>query len=105
MIYIGSPYSHPDPLVREERYLRASKILTEYLKAGRWAYSPIVHCHELAKIWDLPKEAEFWRSYDFHMLALATEFHILCLEGWAASVGLTAERVEAERLQIPVRYI
>lgn len=100
--YIASPYSHPEPLVREERYLRASYYLMQCLRNCEWAYSPIVHCHELAKIWDLPKDAAFWEEYNFVMLRGAKRVKVLRLDGWEKSIGVRDERAEAERLGIPV---
>lgn len=105
MIYLASPYSHPDAFVREERYLRASKALTWLLERKRWAYSPIVHCHELAKIGGLPGDASFWREYDFYMLSKCDLFMMLRIEGWEASKGMRAEREEAQRLNIPWEYL
>ena len=102
MIYLASPYSHPDPFVREQRYLMAAKALSELLAAECWAYSPIVHCHELAKIVDLPTHSAFWRRYDFHMLSLSTELLVLMLEGWKTSEGVREEIAEAARLNITV---
>ena len=105
MKYLGSPYTHPDPFIMEERYLRAMRVLAGLLREKIWAYSPIVHCHELAKIGALPKDAAFWREYDFYMLSKCDELLVLRIEGWEQSQGLQAEIAEAFRLIIPVSYI
>ena len=104
-LYLGSPYTHPDPFIMEERYLRALRVLHGMLLRQEWAYSPIVHCHELAKIGGLPRDAKFWEAYDFAMLAGASKFLVLRIEGWEASKGLAAEKAEAERLGIKVEYL
>lgn len=103
--YIGSPYSHPNPLVREERYLRVSFYLQQCLVLEQWAYSPIVHCHEIAKVWDMPRDAAFWRKYNFTMLARSQGLKVLRIEGWDTSIGLREEMVEAERLELPIIYV
>lgn len=105
MIYLASPYTHPDPFVREERYLRTAKALTFLLAREEWAYSPIVHCHELAKIGGLPVDHLFWQKYDFHMLSKCDKFVILRIDGWQRSKGVAAEKAEAERLGISVEYL
>ena len=106
MIYLASPYSDPDPFIREQRYLSAAKVLVErYLSQMIWAYSPIVHCHELAKIWTLPREFQFWKDYNQHMLILSTELHVLRLAGWQESAGIAHEIDVADKAEIPVKYI
>jgi len=105
VIYLASPYSDPDPFVREERYLRTMKALTKLLAIHQWAYSPIVHLHELAKIGWLSPGALFWQSYNFHMLSRSTKLAILELPGWERSKGIAAEKREAERLGLPIDYL
>jgi hypothetical protein len=90
-IYLGSPYSHPDPLVRETRYLQAMQALQTMLACRIWAYSPITHCHELAKIWNMPTDGKFWQEYNFQMLRSSKGLFVLKLEGWAKSEGLREE--------------
>ena len=104
-VYLASPYSHPDPFLRELRYLRTMSELSEHLLAGVAVYSPIVHCHELAKIADLPKDAKFWEHYNFVMLAAAQAVWVLMLPGWEESKGIAGEVAEALRLQKPIMYI
>ena len=104
-MYLASPYSHPDPFVRETRYLWAMKELTHALKMGIHVYSPIVHCHELAKIADLPRDAKFWELYNFTMLAAAEQLWVLMIPGWQESKGIAGEIEEAKRVGIQVMQI
>jgi len=71
----------------------------------RWVYSPIVHCHQLAKLFDLPFDANFWHNYNFAMLERAGDFALLKLPGWNASIGVADEIEEAKRLDLPVELI
>ena len=105
MIYLASPYSHPDSFVREHRYLHALQAVSVLLGDGRWVYSPIVHCHELAKVMGHDPDFSFWQPYDFHMISICSEFMILRIEGWQESHGITAEKAEAERLGKMVIYL
>ena len=93
MIYVGCPYTHDNPEVREARYRGAMKYTAELMlaKPGVFIFSPIVHCHELAKHHDLPHDAKFWEAYDFSALELIWEFHILRMPGYQESVGLNGE--------------
>lgn len=104
-IYLASPYSHPDPFVREERYLRAMRACIYFLRTEQHVYSPIVHCHELAKIGALPTDSDFWLSYNFTMLASAVKLVILRIEGYDISLGISREKAKAEALKIPVEYL
>ena len=104
-IYLASPYTHPEPYIMEIRYVYTAKVLADKLRRKEWTYSPIVHCHELAKTYGLPKDSEFWREYDFAMLAGASCLHVLRLEGYEDSVGIKAEVAEAQRLGLEVHLI
>lgn len=104
-VYLASPYTHTDPWIREERYLRACRVLCTLLKNGIHTYSPIVHCHEIAKVDNLPREEGFWRAYNFGMLAASDSLMVCRIEGWDISVGVKAEIEEANRLSKKVTYI
>jgi hypothetical protein len=105
MFYLASPYSHSDWQVREERYLKAVKALTHLLLQGRWTYSPIVHCHELAKMCALPGEHMFWKQYNEHMLLASKGLIVLQIAGWETSAGIRHEVNFAQQNGIPVEYL
>jgi len=98
MIYLASPYTHEDPFVREDRYLRAMQALSFLLRDGHVVYSPIVHCHEMAKILDIPKESDFWWNYNKGMIEASRGILILRLDGWEQSIGIKQEREYAESM-------
>jgi Domain of unknown function (DUF1937). len=50
MIYLASPYSHPDPLVREARFDAACRAMADLVHAGQIVFSPIVHGHPLGAL-------------------------------------------------------
>lgn len=105
-MYLASPYSHPDPFVREARFLWTMKEMGVFLKQGTFIYSPIVHCHELAKIADLPKDAKFWEAYNFKMIEAAEELWVLMLPGWDKSLGIADEiKFAKDVAHIPVIQI
>ena len=105
MLYLASPYSHPDPFVQEERYLKAAKVTAFLLKQNKWVYSPIVHNHELAKMAKLSQESSWWRAYNFAILARCDLLYVLRIEGTDESVGVKEEIAEAARLHIPMEYL
>lgn len=90
-IYLASPYSHPDPYVREVRYLQAARVTTELLAIGIWTYSPIVHNHNLAKGYGLAMGWDRWQHFDRALIAPSRFMAILQLPEWEQSEGIKGE--------------
>ncbi len=104
MIYIGSPYSDPSPLVRNDRAYRVGAFAASCAKKGLVVYCPIASWHHLAKEHGLPSDFQFWKRLNFGILRHCTEMYVLCLAGWNKSIGLTGEIELARNLYIPVRH-
>ncbi len=104
-IYLASPYTAKSELTRHERYLKVSEVIAKYLRAGIHVYSPIVHCHEIARRHTLPTSFQFWADYNYAMLGEACLLHVLQLPGWEKSRGVTAEIAFAARQSIPTKLI
>lgn len=104
-VYVASPYTNSDPMVQETRYLRVMEYTKILLISGTHAFSPIVHCHEMAKVWEMPKEYKFWSSYNLAMLSGAYSLHVLQLPGYGQSIGVAAEIRYAAEMGLPIVYI
>ncbi len=91
MIYVASPYTHDNHLVVAKRYKETQEYVARLFKDGEWAFSPIVHCHTLAKTFDLPTDAHYWLGYNLHMLTRADALHVLQLNDWEGSIGVRNE--------------
>jgi hypothetical protein len=104
MIYLASPYSHPDEKVREERYLKAMEAVVSLLERMH-IYSPIVHCHHMAIKYAGPTDAEHWREYNEDFIRSSTGIIVLCIEGWKESIGVRMEVMYAVGQGIPVKYL
>ena len=104
MTYLASPYSHPNPAVREQRFHAACVTTARLLREGRLVYSPVVHGHPLVRF-GLPSDWSFWERHDRPHLESCSEVVVLTLEGWEQSVGLQAELRHARVLGKPVRYV
>lgn len=89
--YLASPYSHPDPAVRTERYIDAERAVVWLLKKNMYVYSPIVHCHHLSINHNLPTEFTFWSAYNTAMIKQATRIFVLMLKGVRSSKGVQDE--------------
>lgn len=106
MIYIASPYSHELPQVRENRYKQVMAYTAHLMRQGKPAFSPIVHTHVLAQVYELPTDFRFWKNYCHQMLDAAKELHVLTLLGYEESVGVQAEiKYYKEYFDYPILYI
>jgi hypothetical protein len=105
--YLASPYTHPDHEVMEWRYREAMRCTHWLLSKQIWVYSPIVHCHELAKQHELPRDVTYWADYNKAMLEPAQELLILGLDGWQESSGVAGEISYAywRQPKKPIRFI
>ena len=106
-IYLASPYSNPDPAVREARYMAACRKTAQYASKGLAVFAPIVHSHPLVPFMDQKDCMNFdlWMKMDLPLLKDADELHILCIDGWRASRGVTREIEFATAIGIPVKQV
>ena len=103
MIYLASPYSHPDPAIRDQRYLAACRATVRLLLAGQTVFSPVVHGHPLVQL-GVSGDWRFWARHDEQYLRRCDHVMVLRVEGWKESEGVQAEIELATRLGIPVVY-
>ena len=107
MIYLCSVYSvnNASKELMQIRYEYVRKKTAEFLMLHVPIFSPIVHCHEVAKHFELPKTWEFWKEIDFAYLNGCTAVFVLKMPHWKKSVGVNAEIEYAKSNNIPVHYI
>lgn len=105
LIYLASPYSHPDPAVQVARFVAVSREAARMMADGMFIYSPIAHTHSVATHGDLPPGFDFWEKYDRFLLGLCSEMHVLMLDGWKESKGVQAEIQIAKELKLPIAYL
>jgi hypothetical protein len=104
VIYLASPYSHSDLLVREASFDAACRATAGLIRGGQVAYSPIVHGHPIVRF-GLPTDWSFWQCQDRALLSRCDEVVVLRLDCWQASEGLRAELAVAAACAKPIRYI
>jgi nucleoside 2-deoxyribosyltransferase len=104
VIYLASPYSHPDPAIREQRFQAGCQAAAALLRAGHIVFSPVIHSHVLVAH-GLPSDWEFWKHVDREHLERCDEVVVLMLDGWEESVGVAAEIRIARELGKRVRYL
>jgi hypothetical protein len=104
-VYVASPYTHPNPAMRELRFLKVAQCCAMMLEEGNVVYSPIVHWHEIAKVFGMPKEHHFWLLADSIMLTGSREVSVLMLDGWEESAGVAREIKFAKLIGKPLTYL
>jgi hypothetical protein len=104
MIYLAAPYSHPDPAVRKSRIDTFYKYDAILSKQGEFVVSPLNKA-ETSSRYGLPDDWEFWKNYSYELLSVCSKLVVLKIDGWATSVGVTAEIEYCVRNLIPIQYV
>ncbi len=106
-IYLASPYSHADASIRERRFWQAVEKAAQYANKHLAVFSPIAHTHHMADFMEEAKRMDFdlWMAMDLPILKDAAELHVLCLDGWRSSRGVTREIEYANQVGIPVKHV
>lgn len=94
MIYLATPYSHPDAAVREIRFKQVTYAASVLMQCGYHVFSPITHGHPMAEMSDLPKGFDYWGEQCKRQIAMCDRLVILTLEGHDTSKGVEAEYME-----------
>ena len=107
IVYLATPYSHPRPDFRENRFEIANYVAAWAMAQGHTVFSPISHSHPIAK--NLPDELlldhEFWMRQDLPILRMCDELWVYPNDAADVSRGVAAEIAEATAKGIPVRYV
>lgn len=104
MIYLASPYSHPDAAVREQRYHATCSAAAQLINAGHAVFAPIVQGHALVP-YGLPTCWSYWEPHAKQHLQRCDELVVLTLDGWDTSEGVQAEITLAHGLGMSVYYM
>jgi hypothetical protein len=91
MIYLASPYSHPDPAVVEKRYLSVCAVAAALINRGLFVWSPIAQTHPTCIVHKMPTDAVFWKAYNFDFMRRADAIYVLAIDGWRESKGVMME--------------
>jgi hypothetical protein len=105
LIYLATPYSHPDAEVRESRFQLACIVAGMIMAQGGHVFSPIAHSHPIAVRCGLPKGFDYWKGFDRKMIAACSHVLVVKMDGWQESKGIAAELEIARELGKPVSYM
>lgn len=106
LTYLSSPYSDPDPAVRQRRFEEVCKA-AHYLmtKCGEEVFCPIAHSHSIEQAGGKIETPQFWMRQDIAILRHCTELCLYLSEGWETSKGMDEERELARSLKIPIFHL
>lgn len=105
MIFISSPYTSINHVKTEINYREAASYAAHLTSLGHIAISPIAYGHNLAAFRSMPLNWEFWKEFCISFLSKCSSIHVLMLDGWQESKGVSAEIEYAEENNIPIKYI
>jgi hypothetical protein len=105
VIYLASPYTHPDDKIREDNFRKVSQIAADLNAEGHVVFSPITYGHTLIQFRDMPGDWPFWASFCFSLLLKADKM-VICdtIEGWDKSRGIEEETSFARDHGIKIEY-
>lgn len=105
LIYLATPYSHPDKAVRQSRFEVVNAVAARLIGEGYLIYSPISHSHPIALAGQLPTGWDYWERYDRLILSVCSQLIVVCQNGWSESVGVKAEIDTAREIGLPVSFM
>lgn len=105
LYYLASPYTHESPAVMQQRYDEVYALAGALTVLGYHIYSPIVHFHQMAQDFNLPKDATFWKGLNHNVLKRCDCLLGAKIEGWRQSHGMRYEHETALVHELPILYI
>ena len=103
--YLASPYSHKLREIRISRVKQTMQAQAWMKRNGLITYSPIVHWHFVAEVYELPTDAKSWTLENDVMISRSDGVLVLMLENWKSSVGVTHEIDYAQAIGKSTQYV
>ncbi|UTC29677.1 hypothetical protein BAJUN_00470 [Bajunvirus bajun] len=104
LIYLGAPYSDPDPEVVKDRMERFSATHAMLIARGDITVSPLLN-HDIVGRHTIKGDWAFWQTYSENLLIRCDQLWIITLDGWQTSKGVLGEIAFARTHAIPVGTI
>ena len=105
MIYLASPYTHPDSNIEYLRYKAVYFHTLAMIKNGFGVFSPILYGYQFHVKGDLKGDFAQWENLNKMMIEKAEVVLVLMLDGWQTSAGVTTEIKYAQELGKRIQYV
>lgn len=105
IVYLGSPYTHFDKAVEDERFRQICIVAGRLMQKGYHIFCPIAMAHPINRAVNFGGHFDFWEAFDLAMLNVCNELWVVMLDGWDVSYGLAKEIAFMQRLNRPVYVI
>jgi hypothetical protein len=107
LLYLASPYSHVNPIVRQQRFEAVCRVAGRLMHEGKCVFSPIAHSHPIEQHFEdgSIEGHDFWLKQDFAVLSRCSRLVVVTLDGWEASRGVAAEIQYAHERGIPLEFM
>jgi len=105
MIYLSSPYSHPDQAVVEARIKTFCKVDEALQRKGLMTVSPLYKHLLFLNGSTLPSDWNYWKCYSRVLLKECDWLFVIKNDGWEESIGVQAEIEFAKERLIPIEYL
>lgn len=103
-IYVASPYTHPDPMIRGRRCSLVVNFAAHLIKHGLVVYVPVPHYEAIYGVLDSwncrPTEDEIDEMNRSFLVNWATHLVVYAIDGWTTSRGVWVEMELAKQLGI-----
>ena len=82
LIYLASPYSHPDPAVRKQRFEDVCRCAAKLILQGQVVFCPIAHSHPIELLMEDARFSEdigwdFWSKQDIPFMERCDRFVVV----------------------------
>lgn len=102
LIYLASPYFHPDPKARALRVKTITKITRQMMLRGDIVFSPIAYSHA-TKVKSFTHED--WLRFDLGILAKCDKMIVVPMVNWQNSKGIAEEIQFCDTMNIPWEHM
>jgi hypothetical protein len=105
LIYLASPYSHPDKSVMVSNFEIVSKKAAELVSDGHVVFAPITYGHMLCEFKEMTTCQEFWMGFCLTYLERCDQLWVYMMPGWDVSKGVAQEIEFAKENGMPIMYL